>query len=529
MNATYEISNEHDEHEEEDEGSYYMPDSNNDGESNEEVLSNDGGNTFNEDVSSNSPSEELLIDAADGFTFNLPNCSKNNQLAKASPSLEADRPSLNINCNTISSAFKAQQNFNSSSSSSSSSLYDFSSEEIRKMKEKVQFELNRDRRQKEGDCMKSPFIQNQLKSISFFPDPELNRMMSKLLRKLQYVKEAIRVTMYIFFDIEKFKEYYVPSPSGPSGISSNKPFPKYERFHAFWLSIHCNESSFCAKYTKGLIDANSNFRKLALNNLEYTGYVSHRTNCYISESSRAKSNVTPDQNKNNLRNLKGKLRSQDDVLSSKRFKLSLPSSSSSKSQCSTSERRVDIIYDANGFAYINSVTGGKRWYVRDPSRPPLTSNEFYTSSRLLLMKGRALYLWNHLRDKLLESQEVPWFSGSSDVLYRLQNLNHFPDHDLNQLVKQLINHNITLVKVIKITVSVFFSSAELSKAAVPLSSTFQRVLRPPVPGYELFHEFWNYLYDIQNSRERRRRFEGSFGEVNRVYSTDGQAIPELPF
>lgn len=505
-----------------DDDDYYFHASNNDGESNEEVLSNDDPANYDEDLEDApegpSGNDGLLIDAADGYTFNLSNRGQGASTTRQKQDASAGGHSVKEGPENSANRFIAtQQGYNSS-------LYEFSPEEISKMKEKVIFELGRGRRHKEGDCLRSSFIQSQLKNINFFPDPELNKLMSKLLRRLHYVKEAIRVTMYIFFDLELFKEYYVPSATGPSGISSHKPFPKYKRFHAFWLSIHCNESSFLAKYTKGLIDGNSTLRKHAVNGIEYTGFVRHHSSAKELQAGRTK----VDQSGVGAKR-KSKHHSDASFFPpSKRFKISVPST---QPESGTNEKKMDVIYDSNGFAYVNSISQGKRWYVRDPKKPPMTASEFYTPGRLLLMKVRAHYLWTQLKGKMLDPRELPWFSGTamSSVKTRIQNLDYFSDDCLNQLVKQLLQTNITLVKAIKLTVSVFFSSVELSKAAVPISSTFHRALRPPINGYELFHEFWNYLFDIWNSRERKKRFEGSFGEVNRVYSTEGQEIPELPF
>lgn len=484
--------------------------------------------SFSDNSHSNSFNNQLLVDERDGFNFNIRGESKKEH------DTNEDETELGFNSITKNSSISKSRespliNFSPIVASSSKAVvYDFTPEELYKMKEKVKFELSRDRRHKEGDCMKSRFIQEKIKKLNFFPDPELNRLMTRLLLRLQYVKEAIRVTMYIFFDIDMFKEYYVPSSNGPSGISSFKPFPNYSRYHAFWQSIHCNDSDFLAKYTKGLIDGNSNFRKHAINELQYTGYVSHRTKGYAEAvSARIKSS-----GKNAKANSTGKSKSRDgrkgNAPSSKRFKLSIYNAAISKSI--NDVKANSIAYDNNGFAYILN-SGGNRWYVKDPKVPPLTYNNFFTASRILLMKGRAYYLWSNLEDKLLRSTDVCWFSGEcmSDVALKVEHMDYFPDQLLNQLVKHLIFKDITLVKAIKITIGIFFSSVELTKAAVPSSSSFKRVLRPPVAGYEIFHEFWNHMYRIWNSDDRRRRFEGSFAEVNRVYITNGQNIPDIPF
>lgn len=414
----------------------------------------------------------------------------------------------------------AQQNY-------SQAEYEFEPEELVQMKEKTLFELRRERRQKQGDVMKSPFIQAQLKNIRFFPDPTLNRLMSRLLQRLHYVKEALRVTMYIFFDVAMFKEYYVPSPSGPSGISNNKPFPKYERFHAFWSSIHCNDTAFCAKYTKGCIDANSNYRKIALTGGEYTGYVSHRSNATSSFEVTKSSPI--DAKGDTLPQKRSILEAPS---SSKRYQITLsPTAKSSKSSCNPQRTLVanQVNHDSNGHAFFRT-SDGDTCYTKDPKSLPITADRFYNASRLLLMKARAQHIWVSIKTKLLESRDLCWFSGASmaDVADKVENFNHFPDAYLNQLMKKLINHNISLTKVVKITIYVFYSAQELTKESIPPSLTFERVSRPPVLGYELFHEFWNYLYDTNRSSERRKRFDSAFSEAQRLFTTPG-TFPELPF
>lgn len=367
----------------------------------------------------------------------------------------------------------------------------FSQEEMDKMKERVLFELNVKRR-RSPEHWASPELQELIKNLKFFPDQELNRLMSKLLLTLSFYNQAVSASIVAFFGPDNFKEYYLPNSIESRQSHANKPpLPKFRLFHLFWRNI--NGTQTIKTFKTIIIITNFHLRRMPPG--YYDGNLQKPYKNASETNPSTKSKIMTGRPSNLNRSLPEK--------DSKDVK-----NSSLKTQYQT---RQPVSLDDGGNAYFVAMTGQK-YFVNNPDIQ-ITFEEFFKPSRLLCMKARAYAIL-----KKCEAKNAPIpqpMKYAPEAMNKMTNLSYFPDEKLNQLMSQVMFIDHSIYKMVQITSNVFWSDEERAGSIVPYRLPYSRLTHPPIIGHEFYYEFWDNMISFRSEEDRKKIFEYAICNMNK--------------
>lgn len=141
-----------------------------------------------------------------------------------------------------------------------------------------------------------------------------------------------------------------------------------------------------------------------------------------------------------------------------------------------------------------------------------TSEEFFTSSRLIFMKARAYYI---LRSAEINPYTCPASPGvfqiAPDMSEAAANVSYFPDEVLNHLMSKVLFIYPTITNIVSATAFVFWSRDELNTYKLPLKfqARHQNSKKPIIPGQEDYFKFWDTVFNFSPSTDRAIKLENA--------------------
>lgn len=429
----------------------------------------------------------------------------------------------------------------------------FTSEELAQIKARLDLELSFDHNDFNSVPWATSSTKQRIKQLNFFPDAELNSKMSQLLLKIHPYRTVVFSTMVVFYGLESYKSYYLPSQLDvlKNTTALKPPLPKYKLFHLFWQKIH-GPGAAPLRFKRLVMTANYHLKRVPDGGWKGTIAAAHAS---VKHSLHLVKSPVKCTQKNFIRKIKQtkstaasnveylhhhrhnsggdsvpkliplsqwcNVSAQKNIVASNRSEYCAPqlvSLTESPSLNSFSPETGDYLRDVNGNAYIHS-RNGNRLYIHVESLVNLSYDEFFKASRLIYMKARAYTLIRKVSPSNL-TQDI--HSLVSPMKYapestnKILHLSYFPDAKLNELITRLLFSEHSICKMVKWTASIFWCEEELKGTAlIPSVVPFSRIHHEPLTGYLFFHQFWDIILGTRTSEERRKTLRSAITEIYR--------------
>lgn len=427
---------------------------------------------------------------------------------------------------------------------------DFSSQELSEIKQRLELELTFRHDENEITHWASPSMLNRIRKLDFFPLPEMNHLMTKLLLKIKSHRSIIFSTMVVFYGTPAFKIYYLPCQIELTKHTTalKPPFPKYKTYHYFWRCVHGSEPA-PARFKRLIMSGNYLLRRVPnsigwkgkltskLTSLKPTAkHSSHSKKSALIHKLKHRPLVRTQTNTSSFNNAPSS--SSSSVPKLIPLDCNYPQADSSFSSHSSNSFNgsytVPQLVSLNRYAdepandeYLRDEKGntfvygknGKRLYTYTESSMNISYDEFFKASRLICMKARAYSILSRfaphaMKRDLLEMAAPMKFAPEAKK--RMLSLAYFPDHTLNDLIKRLLFSENSICKQVKWSASIFWSEDEINSGAwIPSIMPYTRIHHEPLVGYVFFHQFWDYVLGVANSEDRRRTLRSAITEIYR--------------
>ena len=430
---------------------------------------------------------------------------------------------------------------------------DLSPQELADLKERLTLELSfrHDENETNHWASNSPGIMNRIRKLDFFPSPELNLQMTKLLLKIKSHRSIVFSTMVVFYGTQSFKTYYLPCQIEltKNNTALKPPFPKYKTYHYFWQRIHGNEAP-PTRFKRLIMSGNYLLRRIP-NSIGWKGKL---TNKLTSSKPSSKHSSSHSKKSSLVHKFKHRPLIRSQGTSSSSFSSSLSSSVPKLIPLDSSNQTADnnfsshssngingsysvpplaplnrsasdlasvndeFLRDEKGNAFVFGKNG-KRLYTYIDSLITISYDEFFKASRLICMKARIYSILQRVAPHALKRDLIEMATPmkyAPEAKKRILNLSYFPDHTLNDLTKRLLFSEHSICKQVKWSASIFWSEEELNTSAwIPSIMPFSRIHHEPLYGYVYFHQLWNYVLGVSNSEDRRRTLRSAITEIYR--------------
>lgn len=408
-----------------------------------------------------------------------------------------DRPNSNSNSNSSSSSSSNQNIRRSVLHCTEEMIENLTDRELEHIKTRCKDELQNIPPVEPSNHWASPEIMNQIRNMKYFPDAGLNELMIKLMLRVGSFRQSVTHTIVIFLSSESFKQFYLPNQiidETKRSKATRLPHPWYKLFHLFWQQFDLSPE-LSVLFKKVINEAC--YKLSFVPEGEWKGKF------------RGKWCKDRQNNSSNLNALYGMGYHEDDDVDES----SGDNQFQNKDSCdegSFSGMSFEVLSDddyvppTNSVPPLNAVFKCKKKPRLEPessissemivpieNRTSFSSPDFFTQEEMDQIKER-------LRTELsFERIDNCPHWASRNTQNRIRQLNFFPDSDLNSRLSELLLKIHSYRTVIFSTMVVFYGHESFKKFYLPRHIETVKnstALKPPLPKYKLFHEFWHSVH-----------------------------------